>query len=332
MNGLRRSLRSLQTTIDLVRSRSASADLAIFHDFMPPPYGGGHQFLRALWTELDRRGFVLENNTIAPDTPACLYNSFNFDFDRLRRFRRSGCRMVHRVDGPIGVYRGDDDGTDRRIWQINHDLSDATIFQSQYSLRRHQDLGLTFVNPTVIHNAADPAVFNSAGRAAFSRSRPTRLVAVSWSDNPNKGAETYAWLEQRLDWRRFELTFVGRSRVAFERIRTVPPVAPEELAVLLREHDIFVTASRHESCSNSLIEALSCGLPAIHVDSGSNRELVGGAGFAYSDREEIPALVDRLVEEYEARQQAIDAPRLADVADRYLEALGLGRVPQPRQG
>ena len=105
---------------------------------MPPPYGGGHQFLRGLWKELDRRGFTVENNRIPPHTPACLYNSFNFDFDRLRRFARSPCRMVHRVDGPIGVYRGVDDGTDRRIWQINHDLADATIFQSQYSLRLHQ--------------------------------------------------------------------------------------------------------------------------------------------------------------------------------------------------
>jgi glycosyltransferase involved in cell wall biosynthesis len=326
MNAIRQVLRSLRTTVDLVRARTGSADLAVFHDFMPAPYGGGHQFLRALCKDFVRRGFVLENNRIAAGTSACLYNAFNFDFDRLRRFARAGCRMVHRVDGPVGVYRGADDGTDRRIWNINHDLADATIFQSQYSLDRHQEMGLAFVNPAVIHNAADPDVFHATGRAPFSRARRTRVVAVSWSDNPNKGAATYAWLESHLDCQRFEITFVGRSRIAFERIRTIPPIPSIELAALLREHDIFITASRHESCSNSLVEALSCGLPSIYVESGSNAELVGDAGFGFTADEQIPGLLDRLVREFDLRQQAIRAPVLSDVANRYLDVLGLPRA------
>jgi glycosyltransferase involved in cell wall biosynthesis len=323
VTGIRRYLRSLQTTADLMRTWSGHADLAVFHDFVPPPGGGGHQFLRALWKELERRGYALENNRITADTPACLYNSFNFDFDRLRRFAKRGCRMIHRVDGPIGVYRGGDDGSDRRIWQINRDLADATIFQSQYSLQRHQALGMTFTNPTVIHNAADPGIFHREGRAPFSRTRRLKLVAVSWSDNPNKGAETYRWLEQHLDWERFAFTFVGRSRVAFERIRLIPAIPTTELAAILRDHDVFITASRHESCSNSLVEALSCGLPALYVDSGSNGELVADAGFAFTDHQQLPELLDRLVDEYEARQAAIRAPHLVDVADRYLAVLGL---------
>lgn len=331
MTAIRSVLRSLRTTVDLVRSRSATADLSIFHRFVAGPYGGAQQFLCALWKELDRRGFALEQNQIAPGTAACLYNSFNFDFDRLRRFVRPGCRMVHRVDGPVGTYRGVDDGTDRQIWQINHDVAHATVFQSEYSLRQHQELGLRFVDPVVIRNAADPGVFNTAGRLPFSRSRPTRLLAVSWSDNPNKGAATYAWLERHLDWTRFEFTFVGRSPVAFERIRMIPPVTPIQLAAILRGHDVLLTASRHEACSNSLIEALSCGLPAIYVESGSNSEVVGEGGLGFADQEAIPALLDRMVDEYETRQQSIRVPRLSDVADRYLEVLGLARTPSRTQ-
>jgi len=324
VSALRPWINSLRTTVDLLASRSTSADLAIFHDFRPAPYGGGNQFLSGLSSELRHRGLTIENNRISVSTRACLYNSFNFDFERLRRFARRHARLVHRVDGPIGVYRGRDDGIDRRIWQINHDIAHATVFQSHYSLRRHQELGLTFANPTVIHNAADPTIFNATARPAFSRSRPTRLIATSWSDNPHKGFETYAWLEQQLDWRRFEFTFVGRSPVRFEKIRTIPPVQTPEVARLLREHDIFITASRHESCSNSLIEALSCGLPAVYVESGSNAELAGDAGFAFTERDQISGLLDRLVDEYEARQRAIVAPSLSAVADRYLEVLGLG--------
>ena len=32
------------------------ADLSIFHQFAPPPAGGGHQFLRAFWQESAARG------------------------------------------------------------------------------------------------------------------------------------------------------------------------------------------------------------------------------------------------------------------------------------
>ena len=110
-------------------------DISFFHNFVPPPTGGGHQFLRALWREFERRGIRLENNTISKTTRMCIFNSFNFDITRLRKTRRSGCRMIHRVDGPLAVYRGMDDGTDRRIYSANKEFADATIFQSQFSLR-----------------------------------------------------------------------------------------------------------------------------------------------------------------------------------------------------
>ena len=125
----------------------AAADLALFHEFAPPPTGGGHQFLRALVAELERRGLVVELNPDLAGTTVCLFNSFNFDFRRLRRFARDDVRFVHRVDGPIGTYRGFDDGTDARIAEINRELADATIVQSRYSLEAHRALGIELVEP-----------------------------------------------------------------------------------------------------------------------------------------------------------------------------------------
>ena len=70
--------------------------------------------------------------------------------------------MVHRVDGPIGVYRGFDDGTDRRIVEIN-ELADATILQSQFSLEKHRELGLELRNPVVDPQHGRPGDLPSAG-------------------------------------------------------------------------------------------------------------------------------------------------------------------------
>jgi glycosyltransferase involved in cell wall biosynthesis len=323
MTWLRAAARRVRTELDVRRARHTRGDLSFFFTFVPPPYGGGNQFLQALWGECDRRGFRLENNVISPSTRACLCNAFNFDIDRLRRFARTGCRIVHRVDGPVSVYRGADDGTDRHIWSVNRELADATVFQSRYSLERHEALGLVFKDPRVIHNAADPAIFHAEGRRPFARRRKIRLISTSWSDNPNKGAAVYRWLEDRLDWDRYEYTFVGRTPVAFNRIRLIPPQPSRELASLLRDHDIFITASLHESCSNAIVEALSCGLPVVYAASGGSPELVRDGGVGFGDREEIPVLLDRLVGAFEERQAKIAAPRLDEVATQYLAAMGL---------
>src|SRR5262249_35127196 len=155
-----------------------------------------NQFLLALRAELGRRGLDVEVNRVSGGTPTCLYNSFNFDFTRLRRFARDGLWMVHRVDGPVGTYRGFDDGTDERIVEINA-LADATILQSRYSLEKPSELGFELRNPTVIHNAVDPAIFHPP--AERQHGERLRVIATSWSDNPRKGFDVLAWLDRNLD-------------------------------------------------------------------------------------------------------------------------------------
>jgi glycosyltransferase involved in cell wall biosynthesis len=312
----------LVTEVDLVRTRGGGADVAVFHEFAPPPYGGGNQFLLALVGELERRGLSVEVNRISGSTPACMFNSFNFDFARLRRFGRRGARMVHRVDGPIGVYRGFDDGTDRRIAELNAELADATVVQSAYSLEQNRELGLELANPTVIHNAVDPSIFHPPARREPLAGRRVRLIATSWSDNPRKGADVLAWLDQNLDWGRYEMTFAGRSAVAFDRIRTVGAVPSGEVAEQLRAHDIFVAGSLDDPCSNALLEALACGLPVAYRHSGGHPELVGDGGLPFTEPEELPGVLDRLLPELDERRRAIHVLALEEVADRYLEVLG----------
>jgi glycosyltransferase involved in cell wall biosynthesis len=297
------------------------ADVAIFHAFAPPPSGGGNQFLRALRSEFERRGLRVEVNTISGRSRACLLNGFNFDPRRLRRFSRDGRTFVHRIDGPVSVYRGWDDGTDDRILDLNRSFADASVIQSRYSLDEYSRLGLCFKHPTVIPNAVDPQIFFRTKRGGLGRK--VRLISTSWSDNPRKGAATLSRLEQELDWKRFELTFVGRAAVPLGRARLLPPVPSRQLADLLREHDVFLAVSYHEPCSNALLEALACGLPALYRQSGSHPELVGEAGVGFASDDEALAGLERLVEEWGDRRAGISIPSLAEVADRYLATLGI---------
>jgi glycosyltransferase involved in cell wall biosynthesis len=303
-------LRRAAVERDFARSRRAGHDLAVFHEFHRPPYGGGNQFLLALQRELARRGLSVEVNLLSGHTPACL----------LRRFTRDGVRMVHRVDGPIGVYRGFDDGTDSRIVEIN-ELADATILQSRYSLEKHRELGLPLRNPVVIPNSVDPETFHRPAAREPLDGRRVRVIASSWSDNPRKGADILEWLDRNLDLDSFELTFAGRTNVKFERIRAVGPLPSESLAELLRTQDLYLAPSRDDPCSNALLEALACGLPAAYLRSGGHPGLVGEAGIGFDAAEELPDVLVRLAGELEERRAAIRVPALTDVADRYLDVL-----------
>jgi glycosyltransferase involved in cell wall biosynthesis len=298
-------------------------DVAIAHEFRPAPYGGSNQFLVALRGELERRGLRVAANVVASRTRACVLNAHAFDVDSLRSMLHTGCRVVHRVDGPVGTYRGTDHAVDHEIGRINRELADATVFQSRYSLEACGALGLEFRDPVVIPNAVDPAIFHPRADAPPLDGRKTRLIATSWSDNPNKGGAVYRWLEEHLDWDRFEFTFVGRSSVELRRARVVPPVESRGVAELLRAHDVFVSASRHESCSNALLEALACGLPAVYLDSGGNAELVGEAGLAFREPEELPARLERIVREHDELRRRISIPSLDEVTDRYLAVMGV---------
>ena len=280
--------REASTEIDCVRfSRRGAADVALFHEFAPPPTGGGHQFLRALVSELQRRGLTVEVNRISAGTRACLFNSFNFDFRRLRRFSRGDVRFVHRVDGPIATYRGFDDGTDARITEINRELADVTIVQSRYSRDAHLALGIELVEPRLISNAADPSIFHAPAEREPLAGRRVRVIATSWSDNLNKGAEVIAWLDRHLDHDRYELTFAGRTDQTFEHVRVLGPIASEPLAAELRRSDVYLAPSRNDPCSNALLEALASGLPAVFRASGGHPELVGDAGVAFDEPEEV---------------------------------------------
>ncbi len=315
-----------QTILDLLAiaaGKFTSADLSIFHEFEPPPAGGGHQFLRAFVRQAEARGLRVENNTISRATRACLFNSFNFREQRLLRMKRTSVLYVHRVDGPIDVYRGRDDGVDKRIHAISQQVAEKTIFQSRYSLEKHLELGMEFRNPVVILNAADPEIFHPQGRSIFSRNRKIRLVAASWSSNLNKGAPVYRWLDESLDWERFEFTFVGSSPIRFKNIRMIPPLDSYSLAKLMREHDIYITASKNDPCSNSLIEALSCGLPAIYLQSGGHPEIVKQAGAGFEAAEQIPELLNQVVDGYESFQSRISLPSIEDVSEQYLKTLEL---------
>lgn len=298
--------------------------VGLWHNFFKPPYGGGNQFMLALRAALRKSGVAVKQNRLSSNIDAYVLNSVHFDVEKFLDFSKNHVvRVLHRIDGPIHLIRGTDREKDDLCFNLNHRFASATVVQSRWTLQHIVGMGYQPVNPVIIHNSVDSDIFHRRGRIDFNPSRQIRLISSSWSDNVRKGGPIYKWIEDNLDWDRFQYTFVGNSSETFTHTKHVAPVPSGELAELLRQHDIYITASSNDPCSNAVIEAMACGLPVLYFDDGGHPELVGYGGLPFRSEDEILSQLEKLVANYAMFQNLLVVPTMEEVAAKYLQSLKL---------
>ncbi len=278
--------------------------------------GGTNQFLkmlkknlqeRNLYTEIDYADVVFFNSWVhIPEVVEAKHKYPNKIF-------------IHRIDGLAKLYNKPEDMRDNIARLANKWISDGTIYQSEWSRKKNYEFGMARMPyELTVCNAADSSIFNRNGKCEFQRNRKIKIIATSWSANNNKGFDTYQYLDKTLDWDRYEMTFVGNSPVKFQHIVYKPPMISTDLAKELKQHDIYISASRKDPCSNSVIEALSCGLPVLCRKDGGHPELVKNGGLLFEHQEEIPKLLERLIDHYVQYQQDISILSMESVTDEYV--------------
>lgn len=294
----------------------------ILYAFRQSPWGGGNQFLTALRNQLRRQEHYTD---ILADADCVLFDGYPFESEsmlgslvRYKLMRPQGI-VIHRLNGPYFLYRGCAKTIDKRVQIINSLFMDGTVFQSQYScktLKKYFILDTRF--ETVIHNAANPEFFFKK-QSPIPQQQKLKLIGSSWSLNPRKGFDVYDYLDKNLDFNRYKMTFVGNSPIQFKNIKHLPPQPNSILGKILREHDIYVAPSRHDPCSNALIEALSCGLPAVAREDGGHPELLRGGGILFSSSEDMIGKINTIADNYTHYQSNIPLFSIASVADRYID-------------
>ena len=100
----------------------------------------------------------------------------------------------------------------------------------------------------------------------------------------------YAYLIKALEGnKKVELTLIGDGNLKGELndlavecgvdVKIPGMVAHDEIPDYLRNADVFVLPSLNEGMSNSVLEAMACGLPIITTNTGGSKELINGNGF-----------------------------------------------------
>ncbi|MFA5173393.1 MAG: glycosyltransferase family 4 protein [Candidatus Paceibacterota bacterium] len=287
------------------------------------PFGGGNQFLKALKKELEKKDVVfVENREEANVLFTVTYHNLLEAVKLKRLFPEK--KLIFRLGDVFRYHRGPRWKFMDKAIALSASFADGAIFQSNWSFEEAKKIGFNNKNSVVIYNAVDSSIFNSKNR--ISRSGKIKLIAASWSSNKNKGFSFYEFLDNHLDFDKFEMTFIGNSPVEFKNIIKLPPIPSVEIAEHFKKSDIFISASKLEACSNSILEAMSSGLPVIALNSGSNPEIIRkGSGELFDSEFGLLSKINQVsssLENYKNNNQE----NIENIAQKYLDFINRSPV------
>lgn len=288
------------------------------------PYGGGNQFAKALREQLLNLNHYTDH---LEEANILIFNGYPFrdpeSFEIALRWKQKKYQdriLISRIDGPIASIRHNKDSEcfDEAVYEFCELAADGMIIQSRWS---HEQVKKHPLAPTVpvsiIGNAPNPNIFHSKKQNKAPRGK-IKVIASSWSANRHKGFEVYEWLDQNLDFSLFSFCVVGKTNIFYRNIRVIEPLGQEELSTLLRNSDVYITASYIESCSNASLEALHCGLPVIAPNASSHPEFMPSPDLLFDKKEDILEILKKISGNLPKYQEEIFFSNIEEIAQQYL--------------
>lgn len=285
------------------------------------PWGGGNQFLKALKKELT---FLNLYSDILKNSDIVIFNSYQdlihlikcfLLFNNKKRFHRLGPIMsLHRSGLRWKII-------DRLVIFCANLFADLVVFQSLWSYEKSRKLGFWGKKKyIIIGNAIDTSIFWKKQFTPKQNNEKIKLIYISWSSNMKKGFEYIKFLDEYLDFSKYNFTFIGNSPFQFKNIKMIKPLDSEKLAEELRNHDIFISPTKDDACSNALLEALATGLPVLALASGGNPEIVRKAGVLFKNKDELLAGVNIVASNLKKYYDQINVRTIRDIAKDYIQA------------
>lgn len=302
--------------------------LRVFFNYrtVPGPWGGANSFLRAL-----QRTFLADPDleVVTDEYAPCdvfflnqLYRGpgkarFSRRFLSVAQLRRLGytgttsfwrawwrrlaaspaqppvivCRLVNHAEHAYGKANREQAELFRALTHTT-----ADVFQTQYLYEVFKASGYAKPNYTIIHNGVDQAVFHDRDRAAWYPGEPFIVVSSAMTRRQTKRFDLIADMSEQPGVESYHLG-IWPEGVPVKRVRLLGRMGHAEMAEFFRKKaHAFMHPAEKDICPNTVIEAMSCGLPVFYSHLGGTAELVGRSGVALDQG--IGPAVARLKESY----------------------------------
>jgi len=186
-------------------------------------------------------------------------------------------------------------------------IADKVIFVSKWLEEYFITKYKLKINSTAILNGCNREHFFPKNK---NLSKKIKIVTHHWSDNYLKGFHIYNKIDKLLKKKNnFEFIYIGRYNKDYnpKRINLISPKKGLELGSLLRDCDIYLTATQNEPGAMHYLEGISCGLPVLYCTGGGGvQEICCKYGEEFSDIDTFIEKLDLIKNNYDNYVNKID--------------------------
>ncbi len=245
--------------------------------------GGPSTFMRNLREYLLKVNYPFIENSENYRDADCIFFPISFNSRILNFFKKNNLPIIQRLDG---VYYPSKHGLKYIYlnWEIKKDYlkySDFIVFQSKYSRTEcFTMLGeLDKSKYKIIYNGTDKEVFYPGNRE-FDKSK---IIFTATGSFRNKDMIEPVVLALDLLVKKYNIEFriigpiLSREVGNYTNrpyIKCLGKMNKKEISQQLRETDILIHCQLNPACPNSVIEAISCGVPVVGFDTGAMKEVL----------------------------------------------------------
>lgn len=265
--------------------------------------GGPSTFMANLREYLNSKNFKFHSNPRKFKEGSGIFFPISYDRYILSYFKSNNLPIIQRLDG---IYYPSKHG--QNFEELNKDIKDIylnystyIIFQSQYCKKQCFEMleKLPSTKYSIIYNGANKKIFYPANELNNKKTSAIKFITTGNFRNLDMLEPIIAALDILSKNHKFELIILGpitnrkiSKLIKRPYVKYIKRLSLNKVASQLRESDIFIYSHLNPPCPNSIIEAVSCGIPVVGFDSGSMSELL------FFSKDLLAPVSDKIFQEY----------------------------------
>lgn len=241
------------------------------------PYGGGNLFVKEFCSYFNKKGYSVVHS-FEPDIDVILlmdprYDELGISINEIYKYKvyNQNVKIIHRINENDA--RKSTNDIDELLRSCSR-ISDVSCFVGNWLMEYHLERGWSCQECIVVRNGCDRDIFKPNKKFINGK---INIISHHWSNNQLKNQGLHEWLDNFVNIHKdFTFTFIGRLNEKLNHSTVIAPLFGEALGSELGKYDVYINKSYADPFPNSVIEAISCGLPTyVHIDGGGGCEAAG---------------------------------------------------------